>query len=107
MTVIRDRSQLYVTTDSGAIENIYTLHLVNMDKESHQFEITISGVKNAIINGQTLYALSGGEVREISLRVSARPEVLNSPSSVLTFEAQATERPNLRALSESRFLKPL
>jgi cytochrome c oxidase accessory protein FixG len=107
LTVIRDRSQLYIATDSGAIENIYTLHLVNMDKESHQFEITISGVKNAIINGQTLYALSGGEVREISLRVSARPEVLNSPSSVLTFEAQATERPNLRALSESRFLKPL
>ena len=32
LTVIRDRNQLYVTTDSGKIDNIYTLQLVNMDK---------------------------------------------------------------------------
>ncbi|MFT6955289.1 MAG: cytochrome c oxidase accessory protein FixG [Halieaceae bacterium] len=107
LTVIRDRNQLYITTDSGAIENVYTLHLVNMDKAPHQFEITVSGVNNAIVNGETLYALSGGEVRAISLRVSARPEALNSPSSVLIFEAKTIERPTLRTRSESRFLKPL
>ena len=40
LTAIRDRNQLYVTTDSGAIDNIYTLHLVNMDRAMHEFEIT-------------------------------------------------------------------
>ena len=33
LTVIRDRNQLYVTTDNGDTENIYTLNLVNMDRE--------------------------------------------------------------------------
>ncbi len=107
LTVVRDRGQLYVTTDSGAIENIYTLHLVNMDKHPHEFVIRISGVENATLVGSDNYTLSGGEVREISLRVRARPEVLTVPSSKLVFEATASAQPSLSVRSETRFLKPV
>jgi polyferredoxin len=31
MTVIRDRNNLYVETGDGGVENIYRLHIVNMD----------------------------------------------------------------------------
>ncbi len=107
LTVIRDRNQLYVTTDSGKIENIYTLQLVNMDKAMHEFEISIDGLEKAQIIGQTLHTLNGGEVSAISLRLRIAPQELDRPSSEFNFEVKATDMPSLQASSESRFLMPL
>ncbi len=107
LTVIRDRNQLYTTTDSGAIDNIYTLRLVNMHPEDHEFEISISGIDGAEIIGDTRYRLDGGEVRSISLRVRAEPQMLNKPSTELDFMAVSSDLPSLQASSESRFMKPL
>ena len=107
LTTIRDRNQLYVTTDTGAIENIYTLHLVNMDTASHEFKISIWGVEGASIIGATNHVLNGGEARSISLRVRAEPETLTLLSTELDFKAEATDMPSLQAVSESRFMKPL
>jgi cytochrome c oxidase accessory protein FixG len=107
LTVIRDRSQLYITTDAGDIENIYTLQLLNMDDEMHEFEITMDGIENAIIMGETLHTLNGGEVRSINIRVRATPESLSVPSTTINFTAVATDMPSLSGASESRFMKPL
>jgi len=107
MTAIHDRNQLFVTTDSGAIENIYTLQLVNMDRAMHEFEISISGIPGAALIGETLHTLNGGEVRSISLRVGVQPAQLSVPATPLTFAATATDQPTLRTSAESRFMKPL
>ncbi len=107
LTIIRDRNQLYVTTDSGAIDNIYTLQLVNMDTNMHEFAISISGIEGATIIGEIMHTLNGGEIRTINIRVRARPEALEKPSSELDFRAVATDMPSLQVLSESRFIKPL
>ena len=107
LTVIRDRNQLYVETDSGHIENIYRLQLVNMDKEMHEFEIGIEGLEGAEIVGETLHTLDGGEVSSISLRIRIAPSALDKPSSEFRFEARATDRPTLETSSESRFLRPM
>jgi polyferredoxin len=98
---------LYVTTDDGSLENIYTLQLVNMDREMHEFKIAIDGIDGAEVIGDTVYTLNGGEVRAISLRVRVPPELLHRPSTELTFEAYATDQPALRKSTESRFMKPL
>jgi len=107
LTIIRDRNQLYITTDSGDIENIYTLHLVNMDKSMHEFVISIEGIDGAQIVGETSHTLDGGEVRTINLRVRVAPASLNRPTTKLFFSAAASDTPLLRADSESRFMKPL
>jgi cytochrome c oxidase accessory protein FixG len=107
LTVIRDRNQLYLTTDTGAIENIYTLSLVNMDDSPHRFDITVSGIPGATVIGEASHNLNGGEVRTITLRVSIDPQGLEKPSTELDFTAVAADQPNLRAVSESRFMKPL
>lgn len=107
LTIMRDRNQLYVTTDTGDIDNIYSMHLVNMDPAAHEFEISISGVEGAQIIGETLHTIDGGEVRTISLRVRANPEMLNKPSTELDFKVQATDMESLQAVQESRFMKPL
>ena len=107
LTIIRDRNQLYTTTDTGAIDNIYTLQLVNMHPEDHEFEISISGIDGAAIIGDTRYRIDGGEVRTISLRVRAESGMLDKPSTELNFTAVAKDMPSLQASSESRFMKPL
>ena len=107
LTVMRDRTSLYVATDAGDIDNIYTLSLVNMDAAGHQFRIEIDGLPGAEIIGETLHRLDGGEVRSISLRVRTDPARLDRPSSEFNFTAVATDMPSLRAVSESRFIKPI
>lgn len=107
LTIIRDRNQLYLTTDSGDIENLYQLQLLNMDKNKHDYEIHIDGIEGAAIVGDTVYTLEGGEVRTINLRVRTSPENLDKPSTALRFEAIAKDLPSLRAVSESRFMRPL
>jgi cytochrome c oxidase accessory protein FixG len=107
LTAIRDRNQLFITTDSGAIDNIYTLQLVNMDREMHEFEIGISGIEGATLIGDTVHTLDGGEVRAISLRVRAEPALLTVPNTEIMFEVEATDTPALGISTESRFVKPL
>jgi polyferredoxin len=107
LTAIRDRNQLFVTTDTGAIDNIYTLQLVNMDRAMHEFEIGISGIAGATLIGETLHTLDGGEVRDITLRVRIAPALLTSPNMGLNFDVVATDTPTLHVSTESRFLKPL
>ena len=107
INVIRDRNELFLTTDSGAIENIYTLQLLNMDKSMHEFQISISGIPGAEIIGDTLYTLNGGEVASLSLRVRVEPALLDTPNQQLNFEVVATDMKSLHAISESRFMKPL
>ena len=107
LTAIRDRTQLYMTTETGAIENIYTLQLANMDNEMHTFNIGIEGIDSATIVGATSYTLDGGEVRSISLRVRVEPDALTRPSTELDFTASVPDKPSLQATAESRFMKPL
>jgi len=107
LTAIRDRNQMFLTTDSGAIENIYTLQLANMDNAGHTFEISLRGIEGATIVGSTRVDVDGGEVRTITLRVSAEPGLLDKPSTELDFVAVAAESPSIRAVAESRFIRPL
>ena len=107
LTIIRDRNQLYVTTDTGAVDNIYTLQLVNMDPKSHVFIISVEGLEQAQLIGETEHTLNGGEVRSISLRLRANPEDLEKPSTEFDFKAQATDMESLNIAHESRFVKPL
>lgn len=106
-TAIRDRNQLYLQTENGDIENIYTLQLANMDNATQEFDISISGIDGATIIGETSHTLNGGEVRTITLRVRVSPDVLDKPSTELDFRAASPNTPSLQATAESRFMKPL
>ena len=108
LTIIRDRNQLFVTTADGAVDNIYTLQLVNMDHHSHAFDISISGIEGASIIGDTSYRLSEDEVRSISLRVRVEdPASLSVPSTRFDFRVVARDAPALQSTAETRFVKPL
>ncbi|EAQ99390.1 cytochrome c oxidase accessory protein CcoG [Congregibacter litoralis] len=107
LTVIRDRNNLYVETADGGVENIYRLHIVNMDGSPHKYVLRLDGLEGATIKGDTRYALDASEDREVTLRVAAKATDLSTPSTSFTFEIVAEDMPSLRASTESRFMKPL
>ena len=107
MTVIRDRNTLFVETADGGVENIYRLHIVNMDPEPHTFVLSVDGIPGAEIKGQTRYNIAGSEGYEVNLRVRADSDVLAAPSTDIQFEIVAEDMPSLRVAIDSRFMKPL
>ncbi len=107
LDVMRDRNQLYVQGDDGRLENIYTLQLLNMDQEPHQFRVTMSGLTGAEIIGATEYRLDAGEVRAVNLRIALDPSVLSLPSTDFTFTVRTLDGDKLKASSPSTFLKPV
>jgi cytochrome c oxidase accessory protein FixG len=107
LSVFRDRNQLYTTTSDGEIDNIYRLHLANKDQEMHEYQISVSGLDQAQIIGNTAYTLDAGEVQELSLRLRLPPGTLDRPSTEIEFQVQATDEPGISASAESRFMVPL
>lgn len=107
LSVTRDRTELFAVADNGNIENIYTLQLANMDKEMRSFKIDIKGVPGAEIVGEQTHTLMGGEVRSLTLRVSAKPSVLEKPSTTLYFIAKDLGEASVEVSSESRFMAPV
>jgi len=43
MDIIRDRNQLYRET-LGYIENVYTIKIINMDEEGHEYQLDVGGI---------------------------------------------------------------
>lgn len=107
LSVLRDRNQLFVTTDTGAIDNIYTLNLANMDRDMHELIITTGGLNGAQLIGESRHTLDGGEIREISVRVRISPERLVDVSTPFDFIVTSTDEPALYVSSETRFMRPL
>jgi cytochrome c oxidase accessory protein FixG len=107
LSALRDRTQLYLTTDDGAIENLYTLQLANKDEARHEFVISLADLEGAEIIGKTTYMVQAGEMKSINLRVRTKPESLEQINTQFLFRARVEGIPNLEVEAESRFLKPL
>lgn len=106
LTVIRDRTELYVVTPEGDVENIFTLSVVNMDDALHEFEVSLEGLPNAVLVGETRHVLDAGEVRRINLRVREPTGNASTPATEVVFHIRSTDDRGLEVSSESRFMRP-
>ena len=107
LTILRERNQLYMEAPGGLIDNVYKIHLSNLDSERREFSIDVRGIDGAEIIGQQDIAVSGGELRELTLRIRANPMTLKVPATSITFTATRTDDASVTTESESRFIKPL
>ena len=107
LTVMRDRGDLYVQTADGRIENIYTLHIVNMTDEQHRYSISVEGVDDVRIVGDQEPLVSAGGDLTISLRLNAAPGSNAKASIPIHFNLIAEDNPALSVKVESRFMRPL
>ncbi|MFZ5622287.1 MAG: cytochrome c oxidase accessory protein CcoG [Pseudomonadota bacterium] len=107
LDIIRDRNTLYRETDMGLVENVYTLKLINMDNEAHDYRLTVSGLPDLQLDGAADgIHLESGEVRDFPVRVRIDPIHLQRASNEIEFTLEATDDPDLRTTQIGRFIGP-
>ena len=107
MDILRDRQSLFSETKRGDIENEYTIKILNMDENRHEFTLDVHGLKNLRLTQDSgPLILESGSVLAIPVRLTIDPEDLDGPNSDITFVITATDDSALTTAQESRFLAP-
>lgn len=108
LDVIRDRNTLFRETNEGMIENVYILKIMNMDKQQHDYSLSVTG-----ISGLTMYTdavdieVESGEVIEVPVRVQVDPVELSKRSHEIIFNLIANNSDDLYVTEEARFIGPV
>ena len=105
--VVRDRNALYRVASDGAIENAYTLKIMNKGETVRRYRVTLAG------DGPVAFA--DGSPIEVSVEageVLALPVTLRAPTGAVAgradigFVVEAAEGPEVRYEEDSRFFGP-
>ncbi len=106
LDAVRDRGRLYYETSMGMIENSYTLKILNMDQQPHEYQIGLQGLEGGKIVGESRVQLTSGEIRELPIRVTIDPADLIDTNTTILFTVQSLDDSELAADAESRFIGP-
>lgn len=105
--VIRERGELYTTTPSGMIENVFTLKVANKDQEDRQYRISVSGLDGLSMISEAEISVSAGELLTYPVRLQIAPDELPGRNSDILFKVEALENSSIVTETESRFLGPI
>ena len=107
LDVIRDRNQLYRETNEGLIENVYTLKILNMDAAGHSYQLEATGIEGLeLLKDLEVINVPAGGVLELPVRLRAEEGALEARSSEVKFHLVASDKPELAAVEDARFLGP-
>jgi cytochrome c oxidase accessory protein FixG len=105
--VVRDRNALYRVASDGAIENAYTLKIMNKGDESRRYRVTLEDAGPI--------AFAGGVAPEAAVasgEVHALPVTLRAPAGAVAGRAEVefviavADAPDIHYEAESRFFGP-
>ena len=107
LDVLRDRNSLYRELYDGHIENVYTLKVMNMDSQAHNYIVSASGIKDLKLQlDKEPVHVASGEVADVPVRLQAEPGDLSKRSTPVEFVVTAEDDPKLTAGRTARFLGP-
>jgi cytochrome c oxidase accessory protein FixG len=105
LDVMRSRGQLYQEMPNGMIQNIYTLKILNMDNNDHEFYLSVTGPDDVTISPDVTVRVAAGEIGEVSRSLAVHSDRLLSTNMPLEFVISSVDG-ELVASSQSRFLGP-
>ncbi|MAR00114.1 MAG: cytochrome c oxidase accessory protein CcoG [Oceanospirillaceae bacterium] len=108
LDIERDRGRLYQVTVNDTITNAYTLKLMNMSNEPHEYLISVEGLNGVNIIGKTDWALDVNQLKEVTLNLEIDPEVTKTKASKTDIEFVITDATTGEEVTreESRFIAP-
>jgi cytochrome c oxidase accessory protein FixG len=107
LDVIRDRNTLYRETREGLIENVYTLKILNMDSQTHQYTLRADGIDGMkLVTDEAEIVVPAGAVQQLIVRLQADEFNMESRSVAVKFYLQANEANHLNTVEEARFVGP-
>jgi polyferredoxin len=106
LDVIRDRNALYRIQADGAVENVYTLRILNKDKLPHAFRISLTGL-DAVTMETAVPAVTvdAGTVFSTAARLRVPAGTVRGGRDI-AFVIESQDQPGLTSRSKSRFIAP-
>lgn len=107
LDVIRDRNQLYRETGEY-IENVYTLKIINMDTNDHEYTVRAEGIEDLIltIDAESV-AVKSGQVYKLPVSLRVDEKKLAVRSSDVMFSISARDNPGIQTTERAKFLGPV
>jgi len=104
--VIRDRGTLARLVDDGAVENVYTLRVMNTQEEKHRYSIRVGGIDGIAVASDAAVDVPGATTLSFPVRVRVPPGHGQPGSNHISFEIRALDRDNIAVREKSAFLVP-
>ena len=86
--VVRDRSTLSRITESGTLENVYRLQIMNAAETVQTYHLSVKGLPNLNITTETEVAVDPAQARWVVLRAEVPYGSVQSGSHKIMFEIQ-------------------
>ena len=103
--VLRDRNALYRELADGAVENVYSLKLLNKDERKHDMTIEVDGPLPLEIDpAHAVIRVDAGGVANVAIRVRTRDR--SRPAFGFEVRVHALDDPSLKAQADARFIQP-
>jgi cytochrome c oxidase accessory protein FixG len=108
LAVIHERQPLFVRLSDGAIQNRYTVKIINRTGDPMTADLAISGVEGGLLNGKETIRLTlpAGKVTPLNLFVKAPPASVGDGNIPLVFTLTAVGDETVRKTYESAFMGP-
>ncbi len=103
--VLRDRG-LPRITDTGAVDNVYRLQVMNTEEKGHQYEIVVEGIPGIAVVSDPRFDLEAATTRAIPVRVRVPMEQLHPGSNRITFTVREAKTGDISVTEKAVFLVP-
>ncbi len=103
--VIRDRG-LPRITDTGAIDNVYRLQIMNTDEKPRHYTVEVSGMPGISIVSEADFNMAATTSRSVATRVRVPPESGQKGSNKIRFTVRDVDNPKVEVSEKAAFLIP-
>ncbi len=108
MTVIAERQPLFVVESNGAIQNKYTLKLVN--ETGQDFHVTFNSISNmkdlSVLGTETPLLIKHGKVNVYTIFIRVPEKYVTQEVTAIEFKVQSTEDQTMQATYKTIFHGP-
>ncbi|MBI3230540.1 MAG: cytochrome c oxidase accessory protein CcoG [Burkholderiales bacterium] len=103
--VLRDRG-LPRVTETGAVDNVYRLQIMNTEEKPHHFEIAVEGISGVTIVSDPKFEIPSATTKAIPVRVRVPFDHAQRGSNRISFTVRDVDNPNLSVTEKAVFLVP-
>ncbi|MGD9583667.1 MAG: cytochrome c oxidase accessory protein CcoG [Lysobacterales bacterium] len=104
--VLRDRNALFRTLADGSIENVYTLKIVNKDRQPHRYRISVDAPFSVqLILTDNPVAVAAEHTGEVVLTLRSAAGTVKGVVPI-QLSVQSVDQPEVVAIEASRYIGP-
>ncbi len=104
--VLRDRSARMYRVQGKEIQNVYTIKINNMDRQTHTYRIELEGDLTYSLKKYRAVPISEGEVFTLPIRIAAPRAEIEKEKNDLVIRIIAQDNPELVATEATVFMAP-